>query len=198
MNRLHHRLKKYGILIIVTLILAIFSFIPIRIAIASFLAPYPQAFLTLGGGSTREEFTAEIAKYYPNLDIWVSSGTSSKYARATFQAAGIANSRLHLDYRATDTVTNFTTLVADFQKQGIQHIYLITSDFHMPRAKTIATLVLGSQGITFTPLSVPSTEPKESMFRIVRDGGRSLLWIISGRTGVSLNPRLHNSSYASR
>jgi len=190
MNRLHHQIKKYGILIIVTLILAILSFIPIQIAIASFLAPNPQAFLTLGGGSQREELTAELAKYYPTLDIWISSGTDPKHARATFQAAGILNSRLHLDYRATDTVTNFTTLVADFKARGFKHIYLITSDFHMPRAKTIATLVLGSQGIIFTPVSVPSDEPKESMFRIVRDGGRSLLWIVSGHTGVSLNPRL--------
>jgi uncharacterized SAM-binding protein YcdF (DUF218 family) len=186
----HHQLKKYGILFIFSLILAILSFIPIRIAIASFLAPYPQAFLTLGGGSKREEFTAELAKYYPTLDIWVSSGTPPKEASATFQAAGIPNSRLHLDYRAIDTVTNFTTLVADFKERGFKHIYLITSDFHMPRAKTIATLVLGSQGIIFTPVSVPSNEPEESMFRIVRDGGRSLLWIVSGHTGVSLNPRL--------
>ncbi len=198
MKNLYCQFKKYGFFAILGFILVLFSIIPIRIAIASFLAPHPQAFLTLGGGSGREELTAELAKYYPSLDIWVSSGTTPKEARAIFQAAGISNSRVHLDYRATDTVTNFTTLVPDLQKHGIQHVYLVTSTFHMPRAKAIATIVLGSQGIVFTPVTLPSSQPEESMVRIVRDCGRSLLWIVSGRTGVSFNPRVRNQFYASR
>lgn len=198
MNRLYSQFKKSGIFVIAGCILVLLSIIPIRLAIASFQAPYPQAFLTLGGDPKREEFTAELAKYYPSLEIWVSSGFPPDKANAMFKAANIPSSRVHLDYRATDTVTNFTSLVGDFKARGFKHIYLITSDFHMPRAKTIATLVLGSQGITFTPVSVPSNKPQETIFHIVRDGGRSLLWIVSGRTGVSLNHRPHNSSYASR
>ncbi|WP_017654659.1 YdcF family protein [Fortiea contorta] len=194
----HNRKTKYVILSIAALILAIFSFIPIRIAIASFQAPYPQAFLTLGGEPKREEYTAELAKYYPALDVWISSGSPAKEILATFKNADIPRSRLHLDYRAADTVTNFTSLVGDFEQRGIKHVYLITSDFHMPRAKAIGTLVLGSQGIIFTPLTVPTDEPKESLVRIVRDAGRSLLWIVSGRTGASLHPRFNNPTYASR
>ncbi|HEY9706719.1 MAG TPA: YdcF family protein, partial [Oculatellaceae cyanobacterium] len=109
-------------------------------------------------------------------------------ALAIFRAAGISDARVHLDYRALDTVTNFTTLVADFNSRNIQHLYLITSDFHMPRAKAIATIVLGSQGIAFTPVSIPSNEPAESKLRILRDTGRALLWMIVGRTGASFNP----------
>ncbi|MEH1929758.1 YdcF family protein [Nostoc sp.] len=69
--------------------------------------------------------------------MWVSSGSHPDKSRAIFQAAGIADSRVYLD---TDTVTNFTTLVRVFQQQQIQHIFLITSDFHMPRAKAIASV----------------------------------------------------------
>ncbi|BAY21835.1 hypothetical protein NIES2100_15930 [Calothrix sp. NIES-2100] len=190
MKQLHRQLKKYGKLSLVSIILVSLSVIPIRIAIASYQAPYPQAILTLGGDSDREKFTAQFARIHPTLDIWVSSGMRPKQARCIFQNADIPNSRLHLDYRAVDTVTNFTSLVFEFKKRHIQHIYLITSEFHMPRAKSIAILVLGSQGITFTSVSIPSKEPKESITHILRDIGRSLLWIFSRRTGASLNPNI--------
>ncbi|NEO98499.1 MAG: YdcF family protein [Symploca sp. SIO2E9] len=142
--------------------------------------------LTLGGGIDREKFTAQFAQLYPSLEIWVSSGAPAKTARAIFRDAGVSDKRVRLDYRATDTVTNFTTLVADFKQQKIQHIYLITSAFHMPRAKTIATIVLGSQGIAFTPVSIPSKKTKEPLIRILLDIGRGLFWIFTGHTGSSL------------
>ncbi|MDB9374988.1 YdcF family protein [Nodularia sphaerocarpa] len=190
--------QKYGFLIIAGFILALLSIIPIRLAIATYQSPQPQAILTLGGSPEREEFTAEFAQKHPQLDIWVSSGSSPETALAIFENADIAQQRLHLDQRAVDTVTNFTTLVEDFQHHHIQHIYLITSAYHMPRAKAIATIVLGSQGITFTPVPIPSQKPRESIVRIVRDSGRSLLWIVSGRTGASFHPRFREPSYAAR
>jgi uncharacterized SAM-binding protein YcdF (DUF218 family) len=190
MKRLHRQLKKYGKLTLVSLILVWLSIIPIRIAIAYYQAPYPQAILTLGGNSYREHFTAQFAQKHPTLDIWVSSGLPPNKARTIFHKADIPRGRLHLDYRAVDTVTNFTSLVFDFKQRHIQHLYLITSDFHMPRAKSIAILVLGSQGITFTSISIPSKQPRESITHILRDIGRSLLWIVSGRTGASLNPNI--------
>lgn len=169
-----------------TIILLLASVIPVRLTIARYLAPHPQAILTLGGGSSRETFTAQFALAHPSLEIWVSSGIPPQQARAIFQAANIPDDRVNLDGRAVDTVTNFTSLVKDFKRQGIQHVYLITSDFHMPRSKAIATVVLGSQGIAFTPVSVPSKRPPESSLRIARDTGRALVWIVTGRTGASL------------
>ncbi|RUS98768.1 hypothetical protein DSM107003_07870 [Trichormus variabilis SAG 1403-4b] len=194
----YRQFKKYWVLSLVGFILVVISVIPIRIAIASYQAPHPQAILTLGGGPEREKFTAEFAQEHPHLDIWVSSGILPAQAFAIFENVSIPTNRIHLDYRAVDTVTNFTTLVDDFQQRHIQHVYLITSNFHIPRATTIATLVLGSQGITFTPISIPSKRPRESVARIIRDSGRSLLWIVSGRTGASFNPRFRPPVYASR
>lgn len=173
-----------------TLMLLLLSIIPVRLAIAFYQAPHPEAILTLGGGIDREKFTAQFAQAHPSLEIWVSSGTEPKEALAIFQAAGIPDTRVNLDRRAVDTVTNFTTLVADFKNRGIKHLYLITSDFHMPRAKAIAFFVLGSQGITFTPVTVPSNKPDESNLHILRDVGRSVVWILSGRTGASLHSSL--------
>lgn len=54
----------------------------------------------------------------------------------------------------------------------------------MPRAQAIASFILGSQGITFTPVPVPSNVPSESLLCILRDIGRSYLWITTARSGA--------------
>ncbi|TAE60391.1 MAG: YdcF family protein [Nostocales cyanobacterium] len=192
----YSKLTKYWIFVLVGFLFVVLNFIPIKIAIAHYQSPYPQAILTLGGGPEREKFTAQFAKNYPNLDIWVSTGILPAQAFAIFHDAGISTDRIHLDYRAVDTVTNFTSLVEDLYEQHIKHVYLITSDFHIPRATTIATLVLGSKGITFTPVTVPTERPQESIFPLVRDAGRSILWIISGRTGSSFHLLSKGNIYA--
>lgn len=182
------QLKKYLILAAITFFLTLVLFIPIRLAIAFHQAPQPQAILMLGGTALgeRETFTAEFARWYPSLEIWVSSGLTPIRTRQIFRASGIPDRRLHLDYHAVDTVTNFTTLVSDFKHRKIQHIYLITSQEHIPRARAIATIVLGSQGIAFTSLAVPSDQAKESVLSILRDIARSILWVFTGYTGASI------------
>ena len=172
------------------IILVLFSVIPLRLAIAYTQSPHPQAFLVLGGSESRERFTAQYAQTTPSLPIWVSTGASPARSRQIFRRAGIPESQLYLDRRAIDTVTNFTSLVHDFQQQDIQHVYLVTSDYHMPRARAIAFFVFGSRGIVTTPLIVSSSEPEESSLKIVRDVGRSLLWIVTGHTGARLHPNL--------
>ena len=183
-------MKKYWIIVLVSFILSLVLIVTIKTAInlqfAIHQAPLPQAFLVLGGDPNREEATAELASWYPNLDIWISSGSETKVIQKIFQTAGISLTRVHIDQRAVDTVTNFTTLVADFKEKNIQHLYLVTSDYHMPRASAIASLVLGSQGIVFTPVSLPANKPRESTLRILRDILRSLLWIFTGYTGGNL------------
>ncbi|NJL23191.1 MAG: hypothetical protein HC895_24025, partial [Leptolyngbyaceae cyanobacterium SM1_3_5] len=57
----------------------------------------------------------------------------------------------------------------------------------------LATIVLGSQGITFTPVAVPSVRSPELKIRVIRDGLRSMLWLVSGRTGASLGDRFDDS-----
>lgn len=94
--------------------------------------------------------------------------------------------QLHFDFCAVDTVTNFTCNVDNFRSQNIQHIYLITSDYHLQRSLVIAAIVFGSQGIVVTPISVPSGGfPPESPLRVARDFFRSFFWILTGRTGAS-------------
>ena len=184
--------KRYLLNLVVVVLLILMGIIPARLAIAFHQAPIPQAIFVLGGDSGRMEFAGQFWQSHTNLDIWVSDFDSElDFNRRIFQQFGVTNQRLHLDGRATDTVTNFTSLVEDFVKQKLQHIYLITSDYHMQRARAIATIVLGSRGIGVTPVAVPSKGlQSESLVRLLRDYGRSFLWVFTGKSGASFNPRI--------
>lgn len=144
----------------------------------------PEAILVLGGSIDREQYAAQLAQQHPDLPVWVSSGSNPEYAEWLFQEAHIAPERVTLDYRAVDTVTNFTTVVDDLKARQISCVYLVTSDYHMRRASVIGEIVLGSRGISFRPLAVPSSEPApEALTRSLRDGARAVLWVLTGQTG---------------
>ncbi|MEG4014684.1 MULTISPECIES: YdcF family protein [unclassified Microcoleus] len=147
----------------------------------------PQALLVLGGATEREVFAAKFAQKHPQLPIWVSSGSNPEFAEWVFSEAGIKSDRLHLDYRAVDTVTNFTTLVDELKARGIESVYLITSDDHMRRAEIIGEIVLGSRGISFKPVAVPSGRTPEPVEKAVRDGARAILWLTTGYTGANFS-----------
>jgi uncharacterized SAM-binding protein YcdF (DUF218 family) len=148
----------------------------------------PQAILVLGGSTRfleREKFTAKLAHQYPNIPIWISGGSPPQHTKKIFVNAGIDPQRLNLDYEAVDTVTNFTTIVDELQSRGIKSIYLITSDFHMRRASIVGEIVLGSRGMNFKPVSVPSKNSPEPIEKSIRDGARAIIWVATGYTGAN-------------
>ncbi len=165
-----------------------FASLPMRMAAAKLSHPDPQGILVLGGSPAREVLAANLARSVPQIPIWLSSGQTYKTSRQIFAQANVDWQRVNFDTRAVDTVTNFTSLVADFQAQDIRHLYLITSEYHMSRSSAIATIVLGSRGIAFTPVSVSEPREPEAQYRTVRDTIRSIIWLVTGRTGASLNP----------
>ncbi|HBB33224.1 MAG TPA: hypothetical protein DDZ80_24020 [Cyanobacteria bacterium UBA8803] len=146
----------------------------------------PEAILVLGGEEERELFAAKFAQQHPQLHIWVSSGSPEWYTKKVFAKAGIPRNRLHIDRQATDTVTNFTTLVDKLQAEGIDSVYLITSDDHMRRARTIGEIVFGSRGIMLKPVPVLSGREPEPIEKCLRDGARAILWVTTGHTGATL------------
>ena len=148
----------------------------------------PQAIFVLGGAEVREKFAAAFARQHPDLHVWVSGGSSEWYTKRIFAKAGIERSRLHLDRRAVDTVENFTTLVDEFHKQGIESVYLITSDYHMRRACVIGEIVLGSRGMIMKPIPVPSKQSPEPLEKTIRDGARAILWVLTGYTAAIHQP----------
>ncbi len=146
----------------------------------------PEAILVLGGHEDRERFAAKFAQNYPNLPIWISSGSPEAYIERIFIKAGVDLRRVHLNYQAKDTVTNFTTLVGELKAHKIDSVYLVTSDSHMRRARLIGEIIFGSQGIVIVPLTVHSPTADEPLEKIIRDGARAILWVMTGETGESL------------
>jgi uncharacterized SAM-binding protein YcdF (DUF218 family) len=140
----------------------------------------PQAILVLGGSPTREKFAAQFALQHPQLPIFVSSGSPEEYAEYVFDQAGVKRNRIHLDYRAVDTVTNFTVMVTELQQRKITDVYVLTSEFHMPRALVIGKIILGSRGIEMHPVSIPSSIKSENPAKSLRDGFRSVVWLVTG------------------
>jgi uncharacterized SAM-binding protein YcdF (DUF218 family) len=181
-------LKKHRFFLMgIALPLLLLTSIGVRLKLAYDQTPYPQMILTLGGGPIRPRFTAHFAQAYPSLEIWVSSGLPPAQIQAIFASADLSRSRVYLNYEAVDTVTNFTTLVDNLERRQIHHLYLITSDFHMRRAVAIAILVLGSQGIAFTPVAIPTERSSEPLPFVILDILRAVLWLLTGYTGAELN-----------
>ncbi|MBD2776661.1 YdcF family protein [Iningainema tapete] len=147
----------------------------------------PEAILLLGGSTKkleREKFTAEFARKHPNIPIWISGGSPPQPTKKVFAKAGVNAKRLHLDYEANNTVENFTTIVDELKSRGIKSVYLVTSDYHMRRARVVGEIVLGSRGIDLKPVSVPSRRSTEPIQKSIRDGARALIWVATGYAGA--------------
>jgi uncharacterized SAM-binding protein YcdF (DUF218 family) len=147
------------------------------------MPPPPQMILVLGGDAAREQVAAQLARA-DRLPVVVSGGTNPEYATWLFrEREGLPADQVTLDYRARDTLTNFTSLVDDLRQAHIRHALLVTSSDHMDRALLVGRIVAGSRGIHLTPVSVPCGREcvKETKKKIWGDGLRAAVWVISGR-----------------
>jgi uncharacterized SAM-binding protein YcdF (DUF218 family) len=139
--------------------------------------------LVLGGDASREQAAARLARR-DGLPVVVSGGSNPEYAHWLFEEReGLTADRFQLDYRARDTLSNFTSLVDDLQRARIRHALLVTSSDHMDRALLVGRIVAGSRGIHLTPVPVPCGElcVEEGRGRVLGDAARALLWVVSGR-----------------
>ena len=147
-------------------------------------APPPaQLILVLGGDADRERVAAHLARA-DGLPVVVSGGTNPEYATWLFrEREGLPANQVRLDYRARDTLTNFTSLVDDLRQARIRHALLVTSTDHMARALLVGRIVAGSRGIHLTPVPVPCGAAcvTESRTKIWGDGLRAAVWVLSGR-----------------
>ena len=144
--------------------------------------PPPQMILVLGGDVERERVAGELARR-DGLPVLVSGGSNPEYAHWLFGRQGLDAGRVQLDYRATDTLTNFTSIVDELKRAKVRHVLLVTSSDHMERAMLVGRLVAGSRGIGLTPVAVPCGErcQPEGWRKIWGDGARAALWVLTGR-----------------
>ena len=155
------------------------------------LAPYrsalfdrsaPQLVLVLGGDVDRERVGARLAREL-ELPLLVSGGSNPEYATWLIQDEGLEVERVELDYRAQDTLGNFTSLVDELQDRQVKHLLLVTSADHLARSMAVGQVVAGSRGIHLTGVPV-ACEPRcvsESSLKTWRDWIRAVAWVATGR-----------------
>ncbi len=146
--------------------------------------------VVLGGGIRREMLAARLAKSYPELPIIVSSGSPLPCVYRVFvQEEGVDWRRVKVDFRAVDTLTNFTTLLPYLQSHQPRKVLMITEEGNLPRASVLAWLIWGSRGIAAEPVLVEGRGHNESWLKTLEDSTRAIAWVFLGnRTVANLSP----------
>jgi hypothetical protein len=128
-----------------------------------------------------------LSKEHP-IRIWISTGRPRPEIARMSSQLGIERSRIELDYRAIDTVTNFTTMAAKMSAANISTVYVVTDVTHIDRAMIIADVILAYYGIR--PIAAPSPNTthrvNEWAIRGWRDYLRCIIWFYTGKSGAHL------------
>jgi uncharacterized SAM-binding protein YcdF (DUF218 family) len=149
------------------------------------------AILALGGCAVRELEAAHLAKHHaPTAHLYISSGDLP----SGHIALALLKNRMTVDRSAVDTLTNFTSLYGQLIARSTRSVTVVTSGHHMPRALAIGRIVLGDAGIYVKKhVVVNSNYPAhpESLWRVLRDVVRALLWVFTGLDGRSIALYVH-------
>ena len=140
-----------------------------------------DALFVLGGSITREIYVAELAKQYPQTPILISKGSTDPCILLIFQRAKTSLQNVWLEKCADSTFGNFYYSLPILRQWQVHHIKLITSLTHLPRAKWLAQIILGSHGIWVeTDLAKETGIPgnRENFFVTGWDVTRGLFWAV--------------------
>ena len=160
---------------------------------SNFNTQEPQIILVLGGDIDREISGIKIAKEL-NIPLIISGGSNAEFSDWLIKEGGISKEMVKRDYRAKDTLSNFTSIIDDLKSESINHIILITSKYHINRAKIVGEIISSSRGIRVTSLSIPCNASceikakKESIKKKHIDLIRSVIWVITGQDIKSFIP----------
>jgi len=138
-----------------------------------------DAFLVLGGSIQREIYAAELAKQSPQTPILISSGSPDPCIWLLFDQSAAPQNQVWLERCADSTFGNFYFSLPILQQWQVRHVTLITSATHLPRAKWLAQILLGSHGIWVETQLVKETGipgNRESVLKTGLDVLRSLAW----------------------
>ena len=146
----------------------------------------PNSIVVLGGGIRREMLAAKFAKYYPDLPIIISSGSTLPCLYRVFvEESGVDWRRVKVDFRAVDTLSNFTTLLPYLQSHQARKVFMFTEQGNLPRASALAWIVWGSRGIAIEPVLVEGIGHRESWLKTFADSTRAIVWLLLGEKTVA-------------
>ncbi|MBD0268024.1 MAG: YdcF family protein [Cyanobacteria bacterium Co-bin8] len=144
-----------------------------------------DAVLVLGGSVQREIQVAQRrranASGDPVIPILISQGSADPCIRQLFQRQGTSLQDVWLEKCAQSTFDNFRFSLPILQQWGINHVRLVTSQSHLPRAQWLGQIMLGAHGIWVEVDAVAETgRPgnQENRLKTTLDLGRSLIWAV--------------------
>ncbi|MBD2386193.1 YdcF family protein [Cylindrospermum sp. FACHB-282] len=140
-----------------------------------------DAFFVIGGSIQRETYVAQQAKQYPHTPILISRGSEDPCIWLIFQREAAELQKVWLEKCANSTFENFYYGIPILDHWGVRKVKLITSPTHLPRAKWLAQILLGSHGIWVEPdivqeRGIPAN--REHSLKTVLDVTRSLFWAV--------------------
>ena len=138
-----------------------------------------DAFFVLGGSIRREVYVAELAKQYPETRILISQGSKDPCILLIFQKYEAPIRQVWLEKCADSTFGNFFFNIPILKQWGVRKVKLITSPTHLPRAKWMAQILLGANGIwvdvdAVKERGIPGNQ--ESWVKTGLDLTRSAIW----------------------
>ena len=138
-----------------------------------------DAFFVLGGSIKREMYVAELARKYPQIPILISSGSKDPCIWQIFQRKTAPMNNVWLEKCADSTFDNFYYSIPILQRWGVRKVKLITSTTHLPRAKLMAQILLGSHRMWVEPdiiqeQGIPGN--REYAWKTALDVTRSIFW----------------------
>lgn len=188
------------------------------------------AVLVLGGEPWRDELGAKLAMGLQGEDSFVFMSSGHYKMVSDFDAAdpnnphrdrfagvnfGTLCRRMVYDREAIDTLANFTTFLEEVRSRGgcrsnatglpAIDVLVVTSSYHLKRARRIAAVLLGCRGLSFSfVLAEPAgalaeaqgillekRTASETELRAIRDVLRAALWLLTGFVGDGIAGRVH-------
>ncbi|CAC5340259.1 MULTISPECIES: YdcF family protein [Planktothrix] len=143
-----------------------------------------DTFFVLGGSILREMYVAELAKQNPQIPILISTGSDDPCILKLFEREQAQTQQVWLEKCANSTFDNFFYSQPILSKWQAHHVKLITSPTHLPRAKWMAQIMLGSHGIwvdveTVKETGVPAN--RELWLKTGMDVTRTFLWALASQ-----------------
>jgi uncharacterized SAM-binding protein YcdF (DUF218 family) len=135
--------------------------------------------IELGGNISRLPHACRVALTYQGANLIISSEGGAQQCLQIALDAGLPRERIHLDYQAWDTVTNFTKTVALVKRFGTTDLHVVTDGFHMRRSIGIALIVYAMTGIRCHAKPSSSGAP-EPWHLTCADWLRALVWRLTG------------------
>lgn len=138
--------------------------------------------LSLGGNTARNLTAAKVATEFPDAVVLVSSEGDPDGVASIYRALNVDMSRVFFDFKAWDTLTNFTLTQPWVLSHKPKKLYVVTDDFHMERSMRIGKITYLWKGVDVEERRHPSERQSEPEEWVKWDTLRSLWWRVTGKT----------------